>query len=120
MTVYNDTHPALVFSKDWQDIQRDRAYEKSFKATTTPGSSVTLQFTGQAISLLYTSGKSFGKVEVYIDNQLVGVLDQQTRQNKFQQRWDYQGPLQPGSHEIKLVFVGANQSRGSVDAILIR
>jgi hypothetical protein len=119
-TIYNDTNSALIYSQNWQDVQKFKAYENSFKYTQTTGSFVTLSFTGQSFSLLYTTGKGFGKMDVYIDNQLIATVDQRTPLNQFQQRWDYQGILSTGQHELKLIFSGPDKLKGSIDAVVIR
>jgi hypothetical protein len=79
-----------------------------------------LSFTGQSFSILYTAGKNFGNVEVYIDNQLITTLNQRSTQNLFQQRWDSQGLLPVGTHQLKLIFAGPEGYRGSIDAVIVR
>lgn len=119
-TVYNDKHPAFVYSANWQNVSRAKAYEGSYKMTRKTGSSVTLNFTGQSFSLLYTTGTNFSKMEVYIDNQLVITLDQKTAQLQYQRRWDYAGQLPYGAHELRLVFTGPNDSKVTLDAVVVR
>jgi len=109
----------LIYSGVWQDVQRNKAYGKSFKLTSKQGSSVLLVFTGQSVSLIYTTGSNYGRMDVYIDNVLVGTVNQTITDNKFQQRWDYHGTLTPGQHELKLVFAGPKRSKVSIDAIII-
>jgi len=119
-TIYNDTNPTLIYSQNWQTVQRIRAYQGSYQFTEKTGSFVTLSFTGQSFSLLYTTGKGYGKIDVYIDNQLIATVDQKTSQNQFQQRWDYQGTLPTGQHELKLIFSGPDKFKGSIDAVVVR
>ena len=119
-TIYNDNHTALVYSGNWQSVSRTKAYGGSFKVTRQIGSSVTLKFTGQSFSLLYTSGANNGKLDVYVDNQLVGTLDQKTSTVIFQKRWDYSVKLSPGAHELRLSFTGPSDFRGTVDAVIVR
>jgi len=119
-TAYNDTDPALIYSENWQEARRSKAYEGSFKFTEKLGSFVILSFTGQSFSLIYTAGRGFGKMDVYIDNQLTATLDQKASQNQFQQRWDYQGTLSASQHQPKLIFIGPDQLKGSIDAVIVR
>jgi hypothetical protein len=119
-TIYNDTNPALNYSANWQEVRSGRAYEGSFKSTGTVGSLVTLSFIGRSFGLLYSTGRVFGKLEIYIDNQLITTLDQKASKNEFQKRWDYQGMLSPGAHQLKLIFIGPENLRGSIDAIIVR
>lgn len=84
---------------------------------------MTFAFTGQAFSVIYKGGTAFGKLDVYIDNKLVGTIDEKTPASAFQQRWDYPGLLTSGSHTLKLVFVTSDPSVknfGSIDAVIIR
>lgn len=118
-TIYNDTHPGFIYSANWQNVVKDKAYAGSYKLTTKTGSSVTLNFTGRSFSLLYTTGLNFGKLDVYVDNQLVGTLNQKTSRIYFQKRWD-SGQLSAGAHVLKLVFTGRNNSKGTLDAVIVR
>jgi parallel beta-helix repeat protein len=119
-TVYNDNHAAFVYSGNWQNVSREKAYGGSFKVTRKIGSSVTLRFTGQSFSLLYTSGLTNGKFDVYVDNQLIATLDQKTSETLFQKRWDYAGRVPVGLHELRLVFTGPSDVRGTIDAVIVR
>ena len=118
-TIYNDTHPGFVYSANWQNVVKDKAYAGSYKLTTRTGSSVTFNFTGRSFSLLYTTGLNFGKLDIYVDNQLIATLDQRTSQIYFQKRWD-SGQFSAGTHVLKLVFVGRNDSKGTLDAVIVR
>ena len=119
-TIHNDNHPALIYSGNWQSTSRANAYGGSFKLTRQIGAAMTMNFTGQSFSLLYTSGANNGKLDIYVDNTLVGTLDQITSAVLFQKRWDYSGRLAPGAHQLKLVFTGPADSRGTIDAVIVR
>lgn len=119
-TVYNDNHSAFVYSGNWQIVSRAKAYGGSFKVTRQTGSSVTLKFTGQSFSLLYTSGSTNGKLDIYVDNTLIAALDQKTTDILFQKRWDYPGSLPAGAHELRMVFTGPSDTRGTIDAVIVR
>ena len=118
-TIYNDTHPGFAYSANWQNVVKDKAYGGSYKLTTRTGSSVTLNFTGRSFSLLYTTGLNFGKLDIYVDSQLIATLDQRTSQIYFQKRWD-SGQFSAGAHVLKLVFTGRNDSKGTLDAVIVR
>jgi parallel beta-helix repeat protein len=118
-TIYDDTHPGFVYSANWQNVVKGKAYGGSYKLTTRTGSSVTLNFTGRSFSLLYTTGLNFGKLDIYVDNQLIATLDQRTSQIYFQKRWD-SGQFPAGAHVLKLVFTGRNDSKGTLDAVIVR
>ena len=118
-TVYNDNHPGFVYSANWQNVAHNKAYAGSYKLTTKTGSSISLNFTGRSFSLLYTTGLNFGKLDIYVDNQLIATLNQKTSQVYFQKRWD-SGQLSAGAHVLKLVFSGRNTTKGTLDAVIVR
>ncbi len=122
-TIYDDKDNAFVYSAGWEDVSRKQAYNGSFKQTTRRNSFVTFAFTGQSFSILYKGGPSFRKMEVYVDDVLVGTINEKTYRPSFQQRWDYAGQLVPGTHTLKLAFVTPNRSDktyGSIDAVIVR
>ena len=119
-TIHNDNHSAFVYSGNWQNVSRAKAHGGSFKLTRQIGASVTFRFTGQSFSLLYTSGSTNGKLDIYLDNNLIGTLDQKTTDTLFQKRWDYPGSFALGAHELRLVFTGPTNTRGTIDAVIVR
>ena len=121
--VYDDKDSALAFSSDWQNIKNRKAYKRSYKETTSDGSFVTLGFTGSSFSVIYTTCRECRIIDVYIDNILVGFINERDWREAYQQRWIYPGKLAPGFHTLKLVFVTANKrdrTKGSIDAIIVR
>lgn len=121
--VYDDRDPAFVYSPDWVDKARKKAYGGSYKETTQNGAYVTFTFTGQSFSILYTGGSSYRNMDVYVDDVLVGSIDQRIDDRTLQMRWDYTGQLSPGTHVLKLVFAKNktnNNKRGSLDAVIVR
>lgn len=91
--------------------------------TSVNGSSITFNFTGQSLSILFKGGPRYRKLNVYVDGQFVGVIDQKLANSQYKQRWDYGSQLTPGEHTLKLVFVTTGTSSityGSLDAIIVR
>lgn len=119
-TKYDDKHASFVYSSDWRDVSLAQASGGSFKKTGQDGSSVTLTFTGQSFSIIYTSGTAYGKVNVYIDGQLVKTLDENGKTTGYQKRWDYPAQLTLGKHTLKLVTVGNGGAKSSLDAVIVR
>ncbi|HEY9153160.1 MAG TPA: hypothetical protein VIN60_09775, partial [Anaerolineales bacterium] len=74
--IYNDTYHYLRFSSFWPLVSNSQAYKDEYKYTDRISSSVKLTFTGRSFSILYTSGPDYGKMDIYIDNRLVGSLNQ--------------------------------------------
>ena len=120
-TRYDNKHSAFVYSAGWVEEVSPYAIDGSFARTSTNGSSVTFQFTGQSFSLIYKGGPSYRKMDVYIDGVLAATIDERHDVSTYKARWDYPGQLPPGPHLLKLVFVTTSSStNGSVDAVLVR
>ena len=117
---YNDTYRYFKFSSAWPHVSNSQAYKGEYKYTSLLDSSVKLNFTGQSFSILYTKGPSYSTMAIYIDNLLVGSLNQKSPELRFQQRWDYAGQLSSGTHTLKLVFTGPANTEGTLDAVIIR
>lgn len=121
--MYDDRDSRFGYSSGWQNVNRKQAYSRSFKVTSQNGAQVTFPFTGQSFSILYSGGADYRKFDVYVDEVLVGTIDQQSSSSTFQVRWDYPGRLVPGNHTLKLVFVTSdtsNRTSGSIDAVIVR
>ena len=116
--VFDDKDSAFVYS-GWLSVGKKEAYGGTYRLATAYGSFATLDFTGQSFSVLYKSGSNFKKVNVYVDNILVGTIDQQEQPQVWQKRWDYTGLLASGPHTLKLVFVSPG-GKGSLDAVIVR
>jgi hypothetical protein len=120
-TSYDNKHSAFVYSSGWVEEIRDAALGGSYARTSTNGSSVTFQFTGQSFSVIYKGGPSYRKMDVYIDGALVATIDERHDVSTYRARWDYPSQLPLGPHTLKLVFVTTSSStNGSVDAVLVR
>jgi len=120
---YDDKDVTISYSGNWNDIVKPSAYNGSFKQTSVNGSWITFNFTGQSFSIIFKGGPSYRKMDVYIDGQLAGVIDQRLATSQYYQRWDYTGQLTLGQHTLKLVFVTNTTSSvtyGSLDAVIIR
>ena len=119
--VFDDKDPNFNYSPGWQDVLNQKAYSSSYKQTNQNGSFATFTFTGSSFSILYRSGPSYRKIDIYVDGLLVGTINERGRNSK--KRWDYPGQLTAGSHTLKLVFVTTTTSTntsGTVDALIIR
>jgi parallel beta helix pectate lyase-like protein/pectate lyase-like protein len=120
-TQYDNKHSAFVYSAGWIEEVSTYAIGGSFARTTTNGSSVTFQFTGQSFSLIYKGGPSYRKMDLYLDNILVTTIDERFDVSTYKARWDYPGQFPLGQHTLKLVFVTTSSStNGSVDAVIVR
>ncbi|HJQ14048.1 MAG TPA: right-handed parallel beta-helix repeat-containing protein [Anaerolineales bacterium] len=120
-TRYDNKHSAFVYSAGWLEEVSPYAIDGSFARTSTTDSLVTFQFTGQSFSVIYKGGPSYRTVDVYVDNVLIGTIDERLSTSTYKARWDYPGQLSPGQHILKLVFVASNSNtNGSIDAVIVR
>jgi hypothetical protein len=120
-TRYDNKHNAFVYSSGWVEEVSPYAIDGSFARTSTNGSSVTFQFTGQSFSIIYKGGPSYRKMDVYIDDVLVGTIDERHDASTYRARWDYPTTLAPRGYTLKLVFLTTGSStNGSVDAVIVR
>jgi hypothetical protein len=115
---YDSKDSTLVFSPGWSTETDAKAYDGTFMLTNVAGSSMTFRFSGMSVSLLYTTKKSYGSMEIYIDNVLAATLNQKANL-RFQRNWD-SSILSVGAHELKLVFIGPAGTSGSIDAVIVR
>jgi Right handed beta helix region/Protein of unknown function (DUF1565) len=120
-TQYDNKHGAFVYSAGWIEEISTYAIGGSYARTSTNGSSVTFQFTGQSFSLIYKGGPSYRKMDLYLDDVLVATIDERFDVSTYKARWDYPGQFPLGQHTLKLVFVTTSSStNGSVDAVIVR
>jgi hypothetical protein len=120
-TLYDDMNRAIGYSSGWQNVSDPQAYGSSYKvAADRKGASITLGFTGQSFSVLYTSGPSYRSMDVYVDGILVGTIDQKTSSTQFQQRWNYPGQLTLSAHTVILVTKNRNNTYISIDGVIVR
>jgi len=118
--IYDDLNSALVYSSNWQNLSDQQAYNGSYKAVSVRGASVTINFSGQSFSILYTSGPSYGSMDVFIDGVLMGTMDQKSSLTQYQQRWDYTGQLAQGAHILNLVSKYRKNTYNSIDQVIVR
>ncbi len=120
-TQYDNKQGAFVYSAGWMEEISTAAIGGSYARTSTNGSSVTFQFTGQSFSLIYKGGPSYRKMDLYLDGVLMTTIDERFDVSTYKARWDYPGQFPLGVHTLKLVFVTTSSStNGSVDAVIVR
>jgi hypothetical protein len=119
-TRYDNKHSAFVYSAGWLEEVSSYAIDGSFARTSTNGSSVTFQFTGQSFSVIYKGGPSYRTIDVYVDDVLAGTIDERHSTSTYKAHWEYPGQLSPGQHTLKLVFItSSSNANGSVDAVIV-
>jgi hypothetical protein len=121
-TIYDNKNSSFAYSSGWTTVSTSKAYKGSYRETTKNDATATLTFTGQSFSIIYKGGVAFSKLDVYVDEVLVGTLNQNLTTTTYQSRWDYPSQLTYSNHILKLVFkvASATVNRGSLDAVIIR
>jgi hypothetical protein len=116
---YNDQNSAFAYSSNWITVTDSRAYGGEFKQTKVTGSSVAFTFAGQSFTIIYKAGSLYGKMDVYVDGNLITTLNEYSSSTVNQKKWQYGGTLTAGTHSLKLVFVGPTSRRISLDGISV-
>ena len=88
---------AATFSSGWTDFS-------GWHATNIVGSTAQYVFTGTSIVIVGQRYDDAGKMEVKIDNKVVGVIDQYGPNRGEAKRWDFSG-LNAGTHTIVLTLL---------------
>jgi hypothetical protein len=119
VVTYDNKDSALAYSAGWRERSNSKAYDNSFEVTRRRRASVTLKFSGQSFSVLYTSGPRNGRMIVFVDGAKVGAFSQKTAHQRMQRKWSYSGQLGTGTHKLKLVFAGPSDSKATLDGVIV-
>lgn len=118
--IYDDTDSALIYSPGWSDTTSPQAYNGSYKVSNDRRTSITLNFTGQSFSIIYTGDPNYRKMDVYVDDIYIGAINQQRARTKYQLRWDSPIQLTYGNHTLKLVSTNRRYTHNSLDQVIVR
>jgi parallel beta-helix repeat protein len=86
--IFDDKHAGFTYSSGWENVRMKKAYDGSYKATRKDGDFVIFPFTGQSFSILYMSWSDARKIDVYVDDTLVGTINDKRKGAATPQRWD--------------------------------
>ena len=110
---YDDADPRMRLRLPWtRDSQFQDAYRHTLTYSNIPGSSVSLTFSGDAITYIYTRASNRGIAEVWIDDQLRDRLDLYGPSTAWKSRRRYDG-LRPGEHVIEVRTTGLQNPRAA-------
>jgi murein DD-endopeptidase MepM/ murein hydrolase activator NlpD len=107
---FDDADSHLSYSGSWMTDQSSGSYLQTRHYSNTAGNTVSFNFEGQKLSLLYSVGPSRGLMEVKIDGVLTATINQSASQAAFQKRWDSLA-LEAGTHSVTLKHL----SGGTID-----
>lgn len=99
---YDDTDASVQYSSGWQSQAGNGAYGGTFHFSDTAGQTASFSFKGRQLSLIYASFANRGTMEITIDGQVVGNLDQKTSTLQWLKRWNSPILSNDGPHTVIL------------------
>ena len=103
---YDELGACTQFEGPWtRGIQFAGAYRDTLAYSDRAGAAVSVRFTGDAVTLLYSRAFNRGKAAVLIDGRPYAELSQWSRTIGWQTRAHYRG-LGPGAHTLTLRVLG--------------
>ncbi len=100
--IYDERNANILYTGSWVAQTVSGNYSNTEKYSTVIGSTASLTFTGETISVLYRGyPNAFGNMEVRIDDAYVDTINQNTPTQTLQNRWNSLN-LGMGTHTIEL------------------
>jgi hypothetical protein len=121
---YDDADPRMRLRQPWtHDPQFQDAYRHTLTYSNLPGASVSLAFSGSAITYVFTRASNRGLAEVWLDGQLAGTVDLYAPNTAWKSQRRYDG-LGPGGHVIEIRATGQRNPRANgcfvdLDALIV-
>ncbi len=112
----DDNHNKIIYS-GWNYRKVKSNHAKTEHYSTSAGNTAIIRFTGIGVSLLTHSGVNYGTLEIMIDGQVVGEINQNALKDLYKQKWSITG-LSEGQHE--LVITHKDGAFVTLDAIIIQ
>lgn len=100
--LYEDNSGVIAYAGSWVSFGSERASGGNVHYSTTPGSTATIHFAGNKVSIIYTGLSNRGILNVYIDGILIGSVNEYSATAAFQQRWTSPVLEESGSHVLEL------------------
>jgi hypothetical protein len=114
--VYNDGDAKWVYFGTWTVPSASKAFGGSYHLSAVKGNSASFVFTGTSFILTYSTSRTAGIVDVFVDGVKITSLNQYNSKSLWQQK--YTSPaLTLGQHAVQFVHVSGKKV--SVDAIEI-
>jgi hypothetical protein len=110
---YDDTEERIQYTGSWlHDLQFPESSGQSITYSEKPGNQFRIDFTGSAITYIFTEALNRGIAEVRIDNRPPVRINQYSRQTLWQSARRFDG-LDPGSHSVEVRVSGEKDPRSS-------
>jgi len=94
--------PYFSFQTDWQAVPMSGAYKNAIHVSHSENNWALIYFDGGQIDLVYSLGPNMGSLDIYIDDVLMGTLNQGSANYVPNQVWS-SPPLSDGVHKLKLL-----------------
>ncbi|KAF8891269.1 copper radical oxidase [Infundibulicybe gibba] len=98
-----------MYSGDWTDSYSTAFVQQSLRRTSQPNASVLFVFTGTGIEWFGSTSPAHGRAEVYIDGNLVQIVDLWSGSVLHQQRNFWRFDLLHAKHVLKIVNIGTRE-----------
>jgi hypothetical protein len=121
---YDDGDSRIRLRAPWvHDPQFQDAYRHTLTYSDIPEASVSLAFSGSAITYVYTRASNRGIAEVWVDERLKGRVDLYAPNTAWKSRQKFEG-LGPGGHVIEIRVTGERNPRSAgtfvdLDALIV-
>lgn len=103
LTRQEETSGVLLYSGVWGGVSNSSASGSSYKATSAVGASVTVNFTGQRLDVLATTGPAMGAADFSVDGGAVTTIDLHSAAASYKQRVWTTGELPAGLHTVNII-----------------
>ena len=113
VTRYEQTSSLLKYVGTWTRVSTSKASGGSYSYTNTANGSVTIAFSGTAITVLATKDRNSGNAYVYLDGTLVSTQDLYAASTTYKVAIWSATNLTPGSHTVRIARAGTKNSRSS-------
>ena len=121
---YDDLEERIRYTGSWlHDLQFPESWEQSVTYSGNPGDGFQIQFTGRAITYIYTRAANRGIAEIWLDGQIQDPLDEYSARTAWQESRRVAG-LAAGRHILEIRVSGQKnpQSAGTfvdLDAFIV-
>jgi hypothetical protein len=114
MGAYDDTYAGIEHSASWI-TENGASFDGGTQHTTTvKGSSVILNFTGTRLGMYYTSGRTYSKITIKIDNGTPYTLNENSLVTAYKNLW-LSSILTAGNHKAVITILATNPAKTAVN-----
>jgi subtilisin family serine protease len=106
----------IVWSGSWRTRSSSVAAGRSLRASSSPGASAELSFTGRAVAWVAPTGPGEGRARVLIDDVAVATINLQSSSSRSRRIVFASPALTPGQHRITIRVL---KGRVELDALLV-